>query len=92
MIGNVPLGGEHPIRIQSMTNTDTMDTVKTIEQCMRLADAGCEYIRITAPNAKDAENLWDIKNGLYQRNYTTPLIADIHFHPKAAEIAAGIVE
>jgi (E)-4-hydroxy-3-methylbut-2-enyl-diphosphate synthase len=91
-IGNIPLGGENPIRIQSMTTTDTMDTLATVEQTIRLAEAGCEYVRITAPSQKEAENLAEIKKELKKRGYDVPLIADIHYTPKAAEIAARIVE
>ena len=91
-IGNTPLGGLNPIRIQSMTNTDTMDTEATILQSIRMIDAGSEYIRITAQGIKEANNLAEIKNLLLQKGYSTPLIADIHFNPKAAEVAAAIVE
>lgn len=91
-IGDVPLGGDHPIRIQSMTTTDTMNTIATVEQCIRMIDAGCEYVRITAPSIKEAQNLEIIKKELKARGYTTPLIADIHFTPNAAELAARIVE
>lgn len=91
-IGNVPLGGENPIRIQSMTNTPTMDTKATIEQCVRIIHAGADYVRITAPGIQDAENLANIKSGLRKLGYTTPIIADIHFNPKAAIAAASIVE
>lgn len=91
-IGGVPLGGNHPIRIQSMTTADTMDTAKTLAECIRLIEAGSEYIRITAPSVKEAENLKNIKNELRKLGYQTPLIADIHFTPNAAEIAARIVE
>lgn len=91
-IGNTALGGENPIRIQSMTNTDTMNTDATVAQSIRMIEAGCEYVRITAPGVKEAENLANIKNELVKRGYQTPLIADIHFNPKAAEIAASIVE
>ena len=86
------MGGDAPVRIQSMTNTDTMDTFATVEQCKRLADVGCEIVRITAQNVKEAENLANIKSSLIQQGYTVPLVADIHFQPKAAEIAATIVE
>lgn len=92
MIGTLPLGGGHPVRIQSMTNTNTMDTEATVEQIKRMVDAGCEMARITAPRVQDAENLWHIKNALIRQNYAIPLIADIHYQPKAAEIAASIVE
>ena len=91
-IGDVPMGGDNPIRIQSMTTTDTMDTIGTVEQSIRMADAGCEYIRITAPSIKEAQNLAEIKKQLRQRGYTVPLVADIHFTPNAAEVAARIVE
>lgn len=88
----MPLGGDYPIRLQSMTTTDTMDTKGTVEQSIRMIKAGCELVRITAPAVKDAENLLNIKNELKARGYTTPLVADIHFVPKAAEVAARIVE
>ncbi len=91
-IGDVPLGGDNPIRIQSMTTTDTMNTIATVEQSIRMIDAGCEYVRITAPSIKEAQNLENIKKELLIRGYKTPLIADIHFTPNAAELAARIVE
>lgn len=91
-IGDIPLGGINPIRIQSMTITDTMDTKATVEQTIRMADAGCEYVRITAPSIKEAQNLENIKKELRSRGYNVPLIADIHFTPNAAELAARIVE
>lgn len=91
-IGDVPLGGDNPIRIQSMTTTDTMNTIATVEQSIRMIDAGCEYVRITAPSLKEAQNLEEIKKELKKRGYITPLIADIHFTPNAAELAARIVE
>lgn len=91
-IGDVPLGGRNPIRIQSMTTTDTMDTIATVEQSIRMIEAGSEYVRITAPSLKEAKNLGNIRKELRQRGYNTPLIADIHFTPNAAEIAARIVE
>jgi (E)-4-hydroxy-3-methylbut-2-enyl-diphosphate synthase len=91
-IGDVPLGGNNPIRVQSMTTADTMDTAKTVAECIRLIEAGSEYIRITAPSVKEAENLKNIKNELRKMGYTVPLIADIHFTPNAAELAARIVE
>jgi len=92
MIGNIGIGGDNPIRIQSMTTTDTMDTMATVEQSIRMIDAGCEIVRITAPSRKEAENLANIKAELVKRGYNTPLVADIHFTPNAAEIAATIVE
>jgi (E)-4-hydroxy-3-methylbut-2-enyl-diphosphate synthase len=91
-IGDVPMGGNNPIRIQSMTTTDTMNTIGTVEQSIRMIHAGCEYVRITAPSIKEAQNLAEIKKQLRQRGYTTPLVADIHFTPNAAEVAARIVE
>ncbi|MGF7037891.1 (E)-4-hydroxy-3-methylbut-2-enyl-diphosphate synthase [Mucilaginibacter lappiensis] len=91
-IGDVPMGGNNPIRIQSMTTTDTMDTIGTVEQSIRMVDAGCEYVRITAPSIKEAKNLAEIKKQLRQRGYNVPLVADIHFTPNAAEVAARIVE
>ncbi|PWK77572.1 4-hydroxy-3-methylbut-2-en-1-yl diphosphate synthase [Mucilaginibacter oryzae] len=91
-IGDVPMGGNNPIRIQSMTTTDTMDTIGTVEQTIRMVDAGCEYVRITAPSIKEAQNLAEIKKQLRARGYTVPLVADIHFTPNAAEVAARIVE
>lgn len=91
-VGNIGIGGNNPIRIQSMANTDTMDTEKTVSQVIRMVDAGCELVRITAIDQKQAENLYSIKNELIKRNYNIPLIADIHFNPKAAEIAAKYVE
>jgi len=91
-IGNIPMGGLNPIRIQSMTTTDTMDTIATVEQTIRMVESGCEYVRITAPSIKEAENLANIKKELRLRGYDVPLIADIHFTPNAAESAARIVE
>ncbi|QJD95095.1 (E)-4-hydroxy-3-methylbut-2-enyl-diphosphate synthase [Mucilaginibacter robiniae] len=91
-IGDVPMGGHNPIRIQSMTTTDTMDTQGTVEQTIRMVEAGCEYVRITAPSIKEAQNLAEIKKQLRARGYTVPLVADIHFTPNAAEVAARIVE
>ena len=91
-IGKLKIGGDNPIVIQSMTTTDTMDTLGTVEQSIRMIDAGCELVRITAPSKKEAENLQNIKDELNKRGYFTPLVADIHFTPNAAEIAAKIVE
>ena len=91
-IGDLLLGNFNPIRIQTMTTTDTMDTIATVEQSIRCIEAGSELIRITAPSKNEAENLLNIKNELRRRGYTTPLVADIHFTPNAAEIAARIVE
>jgi (E)-4-hydroxy-3-methylbut-2-enyl-diphosphate synthase len=91
-IGDIPMGGLNPIRIQSMTTTDTMDTIGTVEQTIRMVNSGCEYVRITAPSIKEAENLANIKKELLFRGYKVPLVADIHFTPNAAESAARIVE
>ena len=91
-VGDLLLGNFNPIRIQTMTTTDTMDTIATVEQSIRCIEAGSELIRITAPSKNEAENLLNIKNELRKRGYNTPLVADIHFTPNAAEIAARIVE
>ncbi len=91
-IGNLTLGGGAPIRVQSMTNTDTMDTQATVNQTLQLVEAGCELVRITAPDVKAAENLGRIKEELLKRGCEVPLVADIHFNPQAAETAAAIVE
>ena len=92
MVGNVGVGGKNPIRIQSMTTTDTLDTIGTIGQSIRMINAGCEIVRVTAPSVKEAENLQAIRDGLREKGYYTPLVADIHFTPNAAEVAARIVE
>ncbi|HQP02768.1 MAG TPA: flavodoxin-dependent (E)-4-hydroxy-3-methylbut-2-enyl-diphosphate synthase, partial [Bacteroidia bacterium] len=91
-IGDVAMGANHPIRVQSMTTTDTMDTKATVAQSIRMIEAGCEYVRITAPSINEARNLQNIKDELRKQGYRTPLIADIHFTPNAAETAARIVE
>src|SRR5689334_3210945 len=91
-VGDTGIGGSNPIRVQTMTTTDTMDTIATVEQSIRCIEAGSELIRITAPSKNDAENLLNIKNELRKRGYTIPIVADIHFTPNAAEIAARIVE
>ena len=91
-IGGVALGGGNPIRVQSMTTTDTMDTHSTVAQSIRMIEAGCEYVRITAPSINEAKNLLNIKNELKSQGYSTPLIADIHFTPNAAQVAARIIE
>jgi len=91
-IGNIPLGGSNPIRLQSMTTTDTMNTQATAEQSIRIINAGADYVRITVPASDDAENLLNIKKELRKKGYKTPLIADIHFNPNVAGIAARIVE
>src|SRR3978361_625935 len=91
-IGDLLLGNLNPVRVQTMTTTDTMNTLATVEQSIRCIKAGAELVRITAPSKKEAENLLNIKNELHKRGYFTPLVADIHFTPNAAEIAARIVE
>ncbi len=91
-VGAVPIGGDHPIVVQSMTNTDTMETDATVEQITRLAEVGCEIVRVTAPSIRDAENLREIRRRLAARRVTVPLVADIHFTPNAALIAADVVE
>lgn len=92
MVGHIGVGGENPIRLQSMTTTDTMDTEATVNQSIRMIQAGCEIVRITAPSKRDAENLKNIKDELTKRGYHAPIVADIHFTPAAAEIAARIVD
>ncbi|MEL0008569.1 MAG: (E)-4-hydroxy-3-methylbut-2-enyl-diphosphate synthase [Flammeovirgaceae bacterium] len=91
-IGDIGIGGNNPIRIQSMTTTDTMDTNATVNQSIRMINAGCELVRVTAPSINDAKNLKNIKDELNKKGYNVPLVADIHFTPNAAEIAAEIVE
>ena len=91
-IGALNLGGKAPIRLQSMTTTDTMNTELSVEQSIRMITAGCELLRLTAPSKKEAENLGVIKQRLLDYGYNTPLVADIHFTPNAAEIAARLVE
>ena len=92
IVGNLGFGGNNPIRVQSMTTANTMDTIATVEESIRMIKAGCELVRITAPSKKEAENLKNIKEELLKRGYSTPIVADIHFTPNAAEIAAKIVE
>ena len=92
MVGDIGIGGDNPIRVQSMTTTDTMDTEGTIAQSIRMIDAGCEIIRITAPSIREAKNLENIRNGLRSKGYFTPIVADIHFTPNAAIVAASLVE
>ncbi|MBE0663255.1 MAG: (E)-4-hydroxy-3-methylbut-2-enyl-diphosphate synthase [Bacteroidales bacterium] len=91
-IGNIPLGGSFPVRIQSMTNTPTLDTDATVKQCIRMIEAGCELVRVTAQNLKEAENLAVIKKELRKAGFMIPLIADVHFNPAVALKAARIVE
>jgi (E)-4-hydroxy-3-methylbut-2-enyl-diphosphate synthase len=91
-IGSTPLGGNNPIRIQSMTNTDTLDTKASVAQCIRIIEAGADYVRLTAQGVREAENLAAIKKELNKAGFFTPIIADIHFNPVAAETAARLVE
>jgi len=91
-VGNLVIGGGHPIRVQTMTTTDTMDTDATVAQVIRCIEAGAELVRVTAPSKKEAENLANIKAILHSKGYHTPIVADIHFTPNAAEIAARIIE
>ena len=92
LIGSITLGGDHPIRIQSMTNTDTLNTEESVAQCIRIIEAGADFVRLTAQGIREAQNLKNIKEKLVRAGYKTPLIADIHFNPAAAEVAAAIVE
>ena len=92
IVGTIGIGGDNPVRIQSMTTTDTMDTKETVEQSIRMIKAGSELVRITAPSKREAENLINIKKEIRNHGYSTPLVADIHFTPNAALIAAEIVE
>ena len=91
-IGDLKLGGANPIRVQSMTTTDTMDTAATVAQSIRMIEAGCELVRITAPSLNEAKNLELIKKELKAKGYNTPICADIHFTPNAAEFAARVIE
>lgn len=91
-IGNTPMGGSNPIRIQSMTNTNTNDTEASVEQVIKIVEAGGDYVRLTAQGVREAENLRNIKDAVRGKGYAAPLIADIHFNPRAAEAAARIVE
>jgi (E)-4-hydroxy-3-methylbut-2-enyl-diphosphate synthase len=91
-VGNLTIGGSNPVRIQTMTTTDTMDTKATVDQTIRCIQAGAELVRITAPSKNEAENLKNIQAELQKQGYFTPLVADIHFTPNAAEIAAKIIE
>lgn len=91
-IGSLAMGGDLPVRVQSMTNTDTLDTAASVSQCIRIIEAGGELVRLTAQGVREAENLAAIKSGLRAAGFETPLCADIHFNPSAAEVAARIVE
>jgi len=92
VVGSIPLGGRLPVRVQSMTTTDTGDTLPTAEQCVRIFDAGASYVRLTTRNLIEAHNLRLIKEELLRRGYDQPLIADVHFNPEIAKVAAAIVE
>ena len=91
-IGSLAMGGDLPVRVQSMTNTDTLDTAESVSQCIRIIEAGGELVRLTAQGIREAENLASIKRGLRAAGFETPICADIHFNPAAAEVAARIVE
>src|SRR4051812_6552348 len=91
-IGNIGVGGQNPIRVQSMTTSDTLNTAATVEEVLGLVKVGCEIVRITAPTVKDAENLKNIRDELRKRGCHVPLVADIHFLPKAAMTAVEYVE
>ncbi len=91
-VGDLWMGSDYPIRVQSMTTVDTMDTLGSVEQSIRMIEAGCELVRITAPSVKEAQNLDHIRKELNRRGYHTPICADIHFTPNAAELAARLVE
>ncbi|HNV67232.1 MAG TPA: flavodoxin-dependent (E)-4-hydroxy-3-methylbut-2-enyl-diphosphate synthase, partial [Bacteroidales bacterium] len=91
-IGSLTMGGALPVRVQSMTNTDTLDTASSVSQCIRIIEAGGELVRLTAQGVREAENLAAIKKGVRAAGFETPLCADIHFNPGAAEVAARIVE
>jgi len=91
-IGNITMGGNHPVVLQTMTNTNTLDTDASVAQCERIIAAGAQLIRLTAQGVREAENLRNIKQQLRDKGYSTPLSADIHFNPRAAEAAAKIVE
>ena len=92
LIGTLPLGSHHPVRIQSMTNTDTNDTTSSVAQCIRIIEAGADLVRLTAQGVTEARNLENIKREIRNAGFETPLVADIHFNPAAAETAARIVE
>lgn len=91
-IGGTPLGGPEPIRVQSMTNTSTMDTEASVQQVLRIAEAGGEYVRLTTQGTREAENMREINAGVRQTGCNVPLVADVHFNPKVAEVAACYCE
>ncbi len=92
LIGNIPVGADHAIRVQSMANTPTNDTIASVEQCIRIINKGADFVRLSTASIQEAENLANIKNELRNKGYSTPLIADVHFNPRVAETAARIVE
>ncbi len=92
MVGKVGIGGNNPIRLQSMTTSPTDDVEATVEQIIRLADLGCDLVRVTVQGKKEAFACEKIKNSLLQKGYITPLVADIHFFPAAAEIVVDFVD
>lgn len=91
-IGDTPLGGPEPIRVQSMTNTSTMDTAASVQQVLRIADAGGEYVRLTTQGTREAENMREINVGVRQAGCNVPLVADVHFNPRVADVAAAYCE
>ena len=91
-IGNTPMGGNNPIRVQSMANVSTMETEAAVQQAIRMIQAGAEYVRFTTQGEREAHNLGKIRKALNGKGYTTPLVADVHFNPKAADAAATEVE
>ncbi|MDL2222419.1 4-hydroxy-3-methylbut-2-en-1-yl diphosphate synthase, partial [Parabacteroides sp. OttesenSCG-928-N08] len=91
-IGNKPIGDGYPIRVQSMANVSTMDTVPAAEQAIRMIEAGAEFVRFTTQGEREARNMVNIKDYLTNEGYLTPLVADVHFNPKVADVAATIVE
>ena len=91
-IGNTPMGGNNPIRVQSMANVSTMETEAAVQQAIRMIQAGAEYVRFTTQGEREAHNLGKIRKALNEKGYTTPLVADVHFNPKAADAAATEVE
>ena len=91
-VGNIGIGGNHPIRIQSMTTTNTMDTEGCVEQAVRIIEAGGELVRLTTQGTREAENMKNIRDGLRDRGYQTPLVADVHFNAKVADVAAHYCE
>ena len=91
-IGNRPLGGDQPLRIQSMTTAPTTDTEACVKQCIAIFDAGADYVRLTTQGTREAENLRSIQEALHKAGYDRPLVADVHFNPVVADVAAGIVE